>query len=91
MRMAAIATADDVTHPRLAPSNEPLYTASEVVAPVKPSTRMLAAGAKAGNVSVETAWKIYLAMTQDCQSMAYQAVSADQLPLPRKPRDAGLP
>lgn len=30
--------------------------------PLKPSAIMLAAGARAGGVSVEAAWKIYLAM-----------------------------
>lgn len=30
--------------------------------PLKPSAMMLAAGARAGGVSVEAAWKIYLAM-----------------------------
>ncbi|WP_431854372.1 hypothetical protein [Azospirillum sp.] len=30
--------------------------------PLKPSAAMLAAGARAGGVSVEAAWKIYLAM-----------------------------
>jgi len=30
--------------------------------PLKPSAAMLAAGARAGGVSVETAWKIYQAM-----------------------------
>ena len=30
--------------------------------PGKPSAAMLAAGARAGNVSVETAWRVYQAM-----------------------------
>ena len=30
--------------------------------PIKPSTEMLTAGARAGEVSVETAWKIYQSM-----------------------------
>lgn len=30
--------------------------------PLKPTTRMLTEGARAGGVTVETAWKIYLAM-----------------------------
>ncbi len=32
--------------------------------PAKPSTAMLAAGAEAGRVSVESAWRIYLAMVR---------------------------
>lgn len=32
--------------------------------PLKPSAAMLAAGSRAGGVSVETAWKIYLAMVK---------------------------
>jgi len=30
--------------------------------PLKPTTRMLTEGARAGGVTVETVWKIYLAM-----------------------------
>jgi hypothetical protein len=33
--------------------------------PKKPSARMLAAGARAGDVSVEIAWKVYQAMIQE--------------------------
>ena len=33
--------------------------------PVKPSVAMLTAGARAGGVSVETAWKIYQAMLKE--------------------------
>ena len=33
--------------------------------PVKPSLAMLTAGARAGGVSVETAWKIYQAMLKE--------------------------
>jgi len=32
--------------------------------PLKPSVAMLAAGTRAGGVSVEAAWKIYLAMVK---------------------------
>ncbi len=32
--------------------------------PIKPSTEMLTAGARAGDVGVETAWRIYQAMVQ---------------------------
>lgn len=32
------------------------------VVPLKPTAAMLAAGARAGHVTVETAWKIYQAM-----------------------------
>ena len=35
-----------------------------VAVPAKPSTAMLAAGADAGQVSVESAWRIYLAMVR---------------------------
>lgn len=34
-------------------------------APLKPSAAMLAAGSRAGGVSVEIAWKIYLAMVRE--------------------------
>lgn len=33
--------------------------------PLKPTAAMLAAGSRAGGVSVETAWKIYLAMIKE--------------------------
>ena len=33
--------------------------------PVKPTTAMLTAGARAGQVSVETAWRIYQAMINE--------------------------
>ncbi|MEQ8966171.1 MAG: hypothetical protein RID91_10125 [Azospirillaceae bacterium] len=33
--------------------------------PSKPTAAMLAAGARAGNVSVETAWKVYQAMLRN--------------------------
>ncbi len=33
--------------------------------PLKPSAAMLAAGSRAGGVSVEIAWKIYLAMVRE--------------------------
>ena len=33
--------------------------------PKKPSARMLAAGARAGDVSVEIAWKVYQAMINE--------------------------
>lgn len=33
--------------------------------PLKPSAAMLAAGTRAGGVSVELAWKIYLAMVRE--------------------------
>lgn len=35
-----------------------------VVAPAKPTAAMLAAGARAGDVTVEVAWKVYQAMIQ---------------------------
>jgi len=35
--------------------------------PLKPSAAMLAEGARAGGVSVETAWKIYLAMLRSAR------------------------
>lgn len=33
--------------------------------PLKPSAAMLASGSRAGGVSVEVAWKIYLAMIRE--------------------------
>ena len=39
--------------------------ASSTPVPLKPSAAMLAAGSRAGGVSVETAWKIYLAMIKE--------------------------
>ena len=38
--------------------------AGMVAVPAKPSTAMLTAGADAGHVSVENAWRIYLAMVR---------------------------
>ena len=38
--------------------------AGMVSVPAKPSTAMLAAGAEAGRISVESAWRIYLAMVR---------------------------
>ena len=35
--------------------------------PLKPSALMLAAGARAGGVSVEAAWKIYQAMLKEAE------------------------
>lgn len=35
--------------------------------PRKPTARMLAAGARAGDVSVEIAWKVYQAMLQEAE------------------------
>ena len=35
--------------------------------PKKPSARMLAAGARAGDVSVEIAWKVYQAMINESE------------------------
>jgi hypothetical protein len=35
--------------------------------PKKPTARMLAAGARAGDVSVEVAWKVYQAMLQEAE------------------------
>ena len=45
----------------LAGSAEP----SSTPVPLKPSAALLAAGSRAGGVSVETAWKIYLAMIKE--------------------------
>lgn len=39
--------------------------ASHTPVPLKPTAAMLAAGSRAGGVSVETAWKIYLAMIKE--------------------------
>ncbi|HYH18043.1 MAG TPA: hypothetical protein VD995_05440 [Azospirillum sp.] len=47
---ATAATADDVTHTQV---------------PLKPTAAMLANGSRAGGVSVEVAWKIYLAMIRE--------------------------
>lgn len=41
-------------------------TGSQLV-PKKPTARMLAAGARAGDVSVEVAWKVYQAMLQEAE------------------------
>ncbi|WP_448203967.1 hypothetical protein [Azospirillum sp. sgz302134] len=38
---------------------------SHTPVPLKPTAGMLAAGSRAGGVSVETAWKIYLAMINE--------------------------
>jgi len=38
---------------------------SHTLVPLKPSAAMLASGSRAGGVSVETAWKIYLAMINE--------------------------
>ncbi|MBP2313366.1 hypothetical protein [Azospirillum soli] len=38
---------------------------SHTPVPLKPTAVMLAAGSRAGGVSVETAWKIYLAMINE--------------------------
>lgn len=35
--------------------------------PTKPTARMLAAGARSGDVSVETAWKVYQAMVREAE------------------------
>ncbi|HEY0837971.1 MAG TPA: hypothetical protein VGE72_28910 [Azospirillum sp.] len=43
-------TTDDVTHAQV---------------PLKPTAAMLANGSRAGGVSVEVAWKIYLAMIRE--------------------------
>ena len=39
--------------------------AGSQLVPKKPSARMLAAGARAGDVSVEIAWKVYQAMINE--------------------------
>lgn len=41
---------------------EAMGSAGLVAVPVKPTTDMLTAGARAGGVSIETVWKIYRAM-----------------------------
>lgn len=38
---------------------------SHTLVPLKPSAAMLASGSRSGGVSVETAWKIYLAMINE--------------------------
>lgn len=43
----------------------PMAEVSHTPVPLKPTAVMLAAGARAGGVSVETAWKIYLAMIHE--------------------------
>ncbi|CAK0740002.1 hypothetical protein WCLP8_1100015 [uncultured Gammaproteobacteria bacterium] len=60
------------TSGRVPAGAEPLHYALDVVeamgnaglvaVPVKPTTDMLTAGARAGCVSIETVWKIYRAM-----------------------------
>ncbi|WP_029009191.1 hypothetical protein [Azospirillum halopraeferens] len=42
-----------------------LTETSHAMVPLKPSAAMLASGSRAGGVSVETAWKIYLAMLNE--------------------------
>lgn len=42
-----------------------LGDAGMTAVPLKPTASMLAAGARAGGVSVEVAWKIYQAMIRD--------------------------
>ena len=56
-----------VTTVDTAPLAAPLAAveASSTPVPLKPSAAMLAAGSRAGGVSVETAWKIYLAMIKE--------------------------
>ena len=41
--------------------------AGSQMVPKKPSARMLAAGARAGDVSVEIAWKVYQAMINEAE------------------------
>jgi hypothetical protein len=41
---------------------DPAPVMARTAVPTKPSLEMLTAGARAGSVSVETAWKIYQAM-----------------------------
>lgn len=44
---------------------EAMGDAGLTAVPLKPSAAMLAAGARAGGVTVETAWKIYQAMINE--------------------------
>lgn len=44
---------------------EAMQEAGLTAVPLKPSALMLAAGARAGGVSVETVWKIYQAMLRE--------------------------
>jgi hypothetical protein len=44
---------------------EAMGEAGLTTVPIKPSTAMLTAGARAGHVSVETAWRIYQAMINE--------------------------
>ncbi|HYD71472.1 hypothetical protein [Azospirillum sp.] len=48
--LAGATATDDVTHTQV---------------PLKPTAAMLANGSRAGGVSVEVAWKIYLAMIRE--------------------------
>ena len=48
-----------------APTLGSMGEASHVPVPLKPTAAMLASGSRAGGVSVETAWKIYLAMIKE--------------------------
>lgn len=51
---------DTTVTPRTIPT-EPCSTP----VPLKPTAAMLASGSRAGGVSVETAWRIYLAMINE--------------------------
>lgn len=50
-----------------------LAECSTVAVPLKPSAMMLADGSRAGNVSVECAWRIYLAMIRQATPEAQAA------------------
>ena len=55
--------------------------AGEVTVPAKPTAEMLAAGTRAGNVSVEAAWRVYRAMLAEANRLAANGVPADRIRL----------
>ncbi|HET8729309.1 MAG TPA: hypothetical protein VFO41_17545 [Alphaproteobacteria bacterium] len=46
-------------------ANDAATESGVTIVPSKPTAAMLAAGARAGGVTVETAWKVYQAMIRD--------------------------
>lgn len=51
------------TRPARPPADEPIVLEAGVaIVPSKPTAAMLAAGARAGGVTVEVAWRVYQAM-----------------------------
>ena len=74
-------------------THAPLHAdAGHVTVPAKPTAEMLAAGTRAGDVSVEAAWRVYQAMLAEGARLAGNAVAADRIRLaPTSPPTVAQP